>query len=34
VRRLGELTGGPARAPLAALDFEQEKARRLLDRRR
>jgi MerR family transcriptional regulator, copper efflux regulator len=34
VRRLGELTGGPARARLAALDFEQEKARRLLDRRR
>lgn len=32
VRRLGELAGGPRRSPLAALDFEQRKARRLLDR--
>jgi len=31
VRRLGELTGRVR--PLAALDFEQEKARRLLQRR-
>lgn len=30
VRRLGELTGRTERSPLAALDFEQEKARRLL----
>ena len=29
VRRLSELTG-PGRTPLAALDFEQQKARRLL----
>lgn len=29
VRRLSELTG-PGRSPLAALDFDQEKARRLL----
>jgi MerR family transcriptional regulator, copper efflux regulator len=29
VRRLSELTG-PGRAPLAVLDFEQQKARRLL----
>ena len=29
LRRLSELTG-PGRTPLAALDFEQEKARRLL----
>lgn len=29
VRRLSELTG-PGRIPLAALDFEQQKARRLL----
>jgi MerR family transcriptional regulator, copper efflux regulator len=31
VRRLSELTG-PGRSPLAALDFEQQKARRLLGR--
>lgn len=30
VRRLGELTGRGRQSPLAALDFEQEKARRLL----
>lgn len=30
VRRLGELAGRTRRSPLAALDFEQEKARRLL----
>jgi DNA-binding transcriptional MerR regulator len=32
VRRLGELAGGSRRSPLAALDFEQQKARRLLHR--
>jgi DNA-binding transcriptional MerR regulator len=32
VRRLGELTGGARRSPLAALDFDQQKARRLLRR--
>ena len=30
VRRLGELAGRGRRSPLAALDFDQEKARRLL----
>lgn len=30
VRRLGELVGRTRRSPLAALDFDQEKARRLL----
>jgi len=30
VRRLGELAGRTRRSPLAALDFDQEKARRLL----
>jgi hypothetical protein len=30
VRRLGELAGRARRSPLAALDFDQEKARRLL----
>lgn len=30
VRRLGELVGRSRRSPLAALDFEKEKARRLL----
>jgi DNA-binding transcriptional ArsR family regulator len=30
VRRLGEMVGRGRRSPLAALDFEQEKARRLL----
>jgi len=30
LRRLGELAGRSRRSPLAALDFEQEKARRLL----
>jgi len=30
VRRLGELTGRTDRSPLAALDFDQQKARRLL----
>jgi MerR family transcriptional regulator, copper efflux regulator len=30
VQRLGELTGRTERSTLAALDFEQEKARRLL----
>jgi MerR family copper efflux transcriptional regulator len=32
VRRLGELAGGLGSSPLAALDFEQQKARRLLGR--
>jgi MerR family copper efflux transcriptional regulator len=32
VRRLGELAGQGRRSALAALDFEQEKARRLLSR--
>jgi DNA-binding transcriptional MerR regulator len=32
VRRLGELAGRGRRSALAALDFEQEKARRLLRR--
>jgi MerR family transcriptional regulator, copper efflux regulator len=32
VRRLSELAGRPLRSPLAALDFDQEKARRLLRR--
>jgi len=30
LRRLGELAGRTDRSPLAALDFDQEKARRLL----
>jgi MerR family copper efflux transcriptional regulator len=34
VRRLGELAGRGRRSALAALDFEQEKARRLLGRGR
>jgi MerR family copper efflux transcriptional regulator len=32
VRRLGELAGHRGRSPLAALDFDQQKARRLLRR--
>jgi MerR family transcriptional regulator, copper efflux regulator len=31
VRRLSELAGRPGWSPLAALDFDQEKARRLLE---
>ena len=33
VRKLGELAGRRGRTPIAALDFEQEKARRLLGNR-